>query len=204
LSDQLDGPVPAEQESLYSAALPGAAGGAAGGEPSSEEWLSWEDEKEKEQLLGQSLPETALTPGAPEEKRQDVDLGRHIDDAAIEAILREELRIEPVLSREARAESTEPSPEPIEPAGLNPPSPASSAEEADHPQPLTHEPEPPDIPATSGERLTIVGRHESEGTSYIMYSDGSIEARTENAVFHFKSMSELKSFMESQAQGPRD
>jgi hypothetical protein len=33
-----------------------------------------------------------------------------------------------------------------------------------------------------------------------MYSDGSIEARTEHAVFHFKSMAELKAFMESEAR----
>ncbi|SRR5579875_1241027 len=65
-------------------------------------------------------------------------------------------------------------------------------------------PEPPEEPAapsgTPQEELAIVGQYESEGTSYIMYSDGSIEARTEHAVFHFKSMAELKAFMESNSR----
>lgn len=66
------------------------------------------------------------------------------------------------------------------------------------------EPSLPEGPAASGENLAIVGRYESDGTSYVMYADGSIEARTEHAVFHFQSMAELKSFMESQGQKARD
>jgi hypothetical protein len=59
---------------------------------------------------------------------------------------------------------------------------------------------PPAGEAAGGETLAIVGRYESEGASFVRYADGSIEARTDRAVFHFKSMAELKSFMESQAR----
>jgi hypothetical protein len=57
----------------------------------------------------------------------------------------------------------------------------------------------PAAPAASEAGLAIVGRYESEGTSYVMYVDGSIEARTERAVLHFKSMAELKAYMETRA-----
>ncbi len=59
----------------------------------------------------------------------------------------------------------------------------------------------PPIPVYTDENLAIVSRYESDGTSYVMYSDGSIEARTQYAVFHFKSMDELRAFMEKQAPG---
>ncbi|WOJ90729.1 hypothetical protein RZS28_05415 [Methylocapsa polymorpha] len=44
----------------------------------------------------------------------------------------------------------------------------------------------------------IVGRHESDGTSYVMYADGSIDAQSERGIFHFNSMADLKAFIESQ------
>ena len=42
----------------------------------------------------------------------------------------------------------------------------------------------------------VIGRYEAEGTSYIMYADGSIEAQSEAGVYRFASMAELKSFIE--------
>jgi hypothetical protein len=48
------------------------------------------------------------------------------------------------------------------------------------------------------EGLAIIGRYESDGTSYVMYADGSIDAQSERGVFHFKSMADLKAFMETQ------
>lgn len=47
-------------------------------------------------------------------------------------------------------------------------------------------------PATSA----VIGRYESEGTSYVMYADGSIEAQSEAGVYRFASMAELKAFIE--------
>ncbi|MGH6863762.1 MAG: hypothetical protein ACRECN_05745, partial [Methylocella sp.] len=60
------------------------------------------------------------------------------------------------------------------------------------------------VPAASEAGLAIVGRYESEGTSYVMYADGSIEARTQHAVLHFNSMDELKAFMEAQEQTSKE
>jgi len=42
----------------------------------------------------------------------------------------------------------------------------------------------------------VIGRYEAEGTAYIMFADGSIEAQSETGVFHFASMAELKAFIE--------
>ncbi|WP_036260538.1 hypothetical protein [Methylocapsa aurea] len=59
-------------------------------------------------------------------------------------------------------------------------------------------------PASSGPSLqdagkpAIVGRYQSEGTSYVMYADGSIDAQSAAGAFHFESMAELKAFIEAQ------
>ena len=42
----------------------------------------------------------------------------------------------------------------------------------------------------------MIGRYESEGTSYVMYADGSIEAQSAAGIYRFASMAELKSFIE--------
>jgi hypothetical protein len=56
-----------------------------------------------------------------------------------------------------------------------------------------------ELPASPDERRTIVGQYESAGTAYVMYADGSIEARSERGVLHFDSMAELKAFMDRQS-----
>ena len=43
----------------------------------------------------------------------------------------------------------------------------------------------------------VIGRYESEGTSYVMYADGSIDAQSAAGVYRFASMAELKAFIES-------
>jgi hypothetical protein len=45
----------------------------------------------------------------------------------------------------------------------------------------------------------VMGRYEAKDASYVMFSDGSIEANTKSGVFRFGSMSELKAFIEGQA-----
>lgn len=55
-------------------------------------------------------------------------------------------------------------------------------------------------PASTEEGLAVIGRYESEGTSYVMFADGSIEAHSDRGVFHFMSMAELKAFMEAQGR----
>ena len=49
------------------------------------------------------------------------------------------------------------------------------------------------VPAAS----PVIGRYESEGTSYVMYADGSIDAQSAAGVYRFASMAELKTFIES-------
>ncbi len=44
----------------------------------------------------------------------------------------------------------------------------------------------------------IIGRYEFEGTSYIMFADGSIEAQSDRGVARFKSMADLKAYFETQ------
>ncbi|HWG05105.1 MAG TPA: hypothetical protein VG271_08830, partial [Beijerinckiaceae bacterium] len=43
----------------------------------------------------------------------------------------------------------------------------------------------------------IIGRYESNGASYVLYADGTIDATTQSGVFHFASMAELKVFIEN-------
>ena len=56
------------------------------------------------------------------------------------------------------------------------------------------EPEPAPTPGPD-----ILGRYEAQGTSYVMYSDGSIEAETSTGTFRFNSLTELKRFIEQRA-----
>ncbi len=53
-------------------------------------------------------------------------------------------------------------------------------------------PAPPPTPHDS----PVIGRYESDDTSYVMYADGSIEAQSSAGVYRFSSMAELKAFIE--------
>ena len=55
------------------------------------------------------------------------------------------------------------------------------------------EPEQPAAPAP-----TIVGRYSSGGSDFTLYSDGSIDAQTDQGIFHFASMAELRAHIEAQ------
>jgi hypothetical protein len=46
-----------------------------------------------------------------------------------------------------------------------------------------------------GPPATVIGTYSSGGNSYVMYSDGSIEAETPTGVFRFNSLDELKEFI---------
>ncbi|MDQ6869591.1 MAG: hypothetical protein M3178_14910 [Pseudomonadota bacterium] len=158
----------------------------------------FDDDKAKEPPV--EARQTHIDPGEPA-----TETGPRADwpteMASIDAIFGEDHFIEPDPALDARKEGAEPSPEAIEPASADPAPPfvAEALPAAD-----PREPSPPVVPAASEAALAIVGRYESEGTSYVMYADGSIEARTEHAVLHFKSMVELKTFMESRAQTPHE
>ncbi len=55
------------------------------------------------------------------------------------------------------------------------------------------EPEEPAPPAP-----TIVGRYSSGGSDFTLYSDGSIDAQTDQGIFHFASMADLRAHIEAQ------
>lgn len=42
----------------------------------------------------------------------------------------------------------------------------------------------------------VIGRYEADGTSYVMFADGSIEAQSDAGIYRFSSMAELKAFIE--------
>lgn len=68
-----------------------------------------------------------------------------------------------------------------------------SPETAEEPPPLAPN-SPPDRP---GPQPEVIGRYEAEGTAYVMYADGSIEAQSEQGIMRFRSMAELQAFFQS-------
>jgi hypothetical protein len=155
----------------------------------------FDDDKAKVPPIEARLQETHIDAGEPETE-SGPRATWPVETASIAAIFGEDHLVEPDPALDARQESAKPSPEAIEPASIDPAPPfGSEALPAADPR----EPSPPEVPAAGEAGLAIVGRYESEGTSYVMYADGSIEARSERGVFHFQSMAELKAFMEAQA-----
>ena len=57
-------------------------------------------------------------------------------------------------------------------------------------------PAPAGAQAPAGPAAHVMGRYEADGTTYTMYSDGSIEAQSPAGTYRFQSMAELKSFIE--------
>jgi hypothetical protein len=79
------------------------------------------------------------------------------------------------------------------------PEPEASAELEEQQQALASEPEPQQEAAPAP---TIVGRYSSGGSDFTLYSDGSIDAQTDQGLFHFASMADLRAHIEAQnAQG---
>jgi hypothetical protein len=124
-------------------------------------------------------PEPAHEPAipiesAPAEPTPDAELVTppplHLDDLDID---------EPeLLPREAEAaETREPEPE-AEPVSAVPAEFATA--EADGPS------------ASEAPKPKAIGRYEADGTIYVMFADGSIEAQSAEGTRHFKSMAELK------------
>ncbi|MCI0466312.1 MAG: hypothetical protein L0Y57_04805 [Beijerinckiaceae bacterium] len=169
-----------------------------GGEPS----LS-DDDMRREHAIEAAVPELPIAPGE-HGLGAGPNQGWPAETASIEAILTEDIRFAPDATPEARKEEREESREALNTESFSPELPVSSETEAvcDREEPSSGD-VLPTRSVVQSDTLAIVGRYESDGTSYVMYADGSIEARTEHAVFHFKSMSELKSFMDSQAQNSR-
>lgn len=79
------------------------------------------------------------------------------------------------------------------------PAPADSVAHAPEPPAPEPTPAPPPMPEHDSSASTVIGRYEADGTSYVMYADGSIEAQSEAGVYRFSSMTELRAFIESSA-----
>jgi hypothetical protein len=193
--------IPAEAAKAEDDAKPRPASGPAVEAPAEPAWNAngepglFDDDKAKEAPIEARLQETPIGPGEPAtESGPRVTLPAEM--ASIDAIFGEDHLIQPDPALDAGQEGAKPSPEAIAPARLGPAPPivSETPPAADLP-----EPSPPAAAAASEAGLAIVGRYESEGTSYVMFADGSIEARSERGVFHFQSMAELKAFMEAQA-----
>lgn len=54
----------------------------------------------------------------------------------------------------------------------------------------------PRLAASRDDEPVEIGRYQADGTTYVMYSDGSIEAQSDQGVYRFGSMAELKAFFE--------
>jgi hypothetical protein len=70
------------------------------------------------------------------------------------------------------------------------------------PLPATPESTPGPVPESvaaqpSGSAPKTIGRYEADGTVYVMFADGSIEAQSAEGTRHFRSMAELKASFES-------
>jgi hypothetical protein len=65
-------------------------------------------------------------------------------------------------------------------------------------EPLDHSGDSGSLAPTAADPA-ILGRYQANGNSYVMFSDGSIEAVTQTGVYRFGSMAELKAFIEAQA-----
>lgn len=82
-----------------------------------------------------------------------------------------------------------------------------SAEPSAEPPPVQRPPvyapqEPDPMPAAAfAEAPTVVGRYESNGASYVLFSDGTIEVETESGTHRFSSMADLKAHIERQEVG---
>lgn len=117
----------------------------------------------------------------------------------------------------AMVDTVIPAPEPAPILADAPPAPAavppSPPREAAPEEPLglrssvVDEPEPAPAPAQPAEAdpaastakggLAVVGKYASGGNTYVMYSNGSIEADTPRGQFTFDSLDELKAFVEA-------
>ncbi|MGH6817823.1 MAG: hypothetical protein ACREC1_03510 [Methylovirgula sp.] len=55
---------------------------------------------------------------------------------------------------------------------------------------------PPLAPYAPPEQPEVIGRYKVEGTEYLMYVDGSIDAQTADGILRFRSLAELKAFFQ--------
>lgn len=167
-----------------------------------------------EPLLPDLLPETAPP------RASDDDLFRAAEPAAAPAFPEPEpVTLPDPVADEKDEERVEVQVPAVEPVGLrsflDEPAPASAPEaptapieptpEPEAAAPAPQEPVPPEgepEPAASEERHAV-GSYASGANTYVMFSDGSIEADTPRGRFTFGSLDELKSFVNAGGEEAR-
>lgn len=132
-------------------------------------------------------------------ERSFADLDR---DSARDAARAAATRVQPTHDELSRAGITHAEALHTEAAGVEQPDPdpvtsAGSSERADsRPTPArSNDRDVEQEPAASDS--PVIGRYEADGTSYVMYADGSIEAQSAAGIYRFASMAELKTFIET-------
>jgi hypothetical protein len=97
-------------------------------------------------------------------------------------------------ARRASAETFMAPPIPAPESSVQPPPvPDAPAVEVEPAPPLAADAAP--IEPSAAPPITLVGRYTSGGANYSIFSDGSIEAETDQGAFRFASMSEFKAFI---------
>ncbi|WP_457093463.1 hypothetical protein [Microvirga sp. P5_D2] len=89
-----------------------------------------------------------------------------------------------IVTEPAPVAEPEREPEPVEEAVADEPVPAEEEQAPAEPR-----------------SATIIGTYNSGDNTYVMFSDGSIEAQTPSGIFHFQSLDELKAFIASGGEG---
>lgn len=86
----------------------------------------------------------------------------------------------------------------VEPAAIAEPEPEPALEATSPEEPASDQ---KDEAAAEPRSATIIGTYNSGENTYVMFSDGSIEAQTPSGIFHFQSLDELKAFIASGGEG---
>ena len=110
---------------------------------------------------------------------------------AADEIAKAQLDAQPSQNLEALAESVKEE-IPEQPSATMPDEPTADISEASLEDAAATKP--------SATKLSIVGEYHSGGTHYIIFADGSIEARSQSGIFQFASMEDLRAFIAEQAK----
>lgn len=117
--------------------------------------------------------------------------------------------------RDGRSSAPLPEPPPLPPFSMRSDPPLAAPQTPSEPEPEPEreaeieriEPVVDEAPPRSeeegaSEEPAVVGTYMSGGNQYVMYADGSIEAETPTGRYRFKSLEELKEFIETGAETP--
>jgi hypothetical protein len=169
-----------------------------------------ESEGEEPATVSGEAPGASLSPGqvwleralAREEGRRSPALewlrARQFPGSSTLDPARQEMEPEPASSprepEQAMVDDEAPAPEPVRaPQAHASTDPAADESETSSQSRQGAEPAP-----ERGAEPDVIGRYSSGGSDFTLYSDGSIDAQTEQGLFRFESMAELRAHIEAQ------